>query len=470
MKKPNIILISIDTLRADHLSCYGYYRKTTPNIDNLASEGTIYLNNFSTGVWTPPAHASMLTGLYVSEHGVYGDKRLADSVPTIATVLKGNEYQTSGFVNNSAVGALVGFDKGHDTFVEVWKGIKPKSIIERIIRGGVRRIRKRLGYEDMGADKTNKLFYDWIRNHMDKERPFYAFLHYIEPHNPLDPPYPYKNKYLNKKMFKNTDEPKIKKVANNPLICFVEDLSLNDDEIDILKALYDSEIEYTDSKIGEVVEILKENNLYDDTMVVITSDHGEHLGEHNLWSHAASLYREILHIPLIIKFPEGIEYIKKVDSYTQLVDIFPTVMKIADIPENALNNNSGISLVYNKKNGNLFHDLVFAEWEGRIPYFIEKRLTGPKSSLITSKFVKKMWMVLDSKYKYISSSDGQDELYDLKNDKNELNNLISKNQEVAARMKMKLAEWKSRRTKNISKEQFIIDEEIKRNLEALGYI
>lgn len=119
MKKPNIILVSIDTLRADHLSCYGYYKDTTPNIDRIASEGTIFRKNYSTGVWTPPGHASMLTGLYVSEHGVYGDRRLSDSIPTIATVLKENGYQTAGFVNNSQVGELVGLHKGHDMFVRL---------------------------------------------------------------------------------------------------------------------------------------------------------------------------------------------------------------------------------------------------------------------------------------------------------------------------------------------------------------
>src|SRR5574340_908401 len=187
----NVILISLDTVRAAHLSCYGYGKRTTPNIDALAGEGTVFLQNYSTGVWTPPGHASMLTGLYVSEHGVYGARRLAEGVPTIAEVLKRHGYRTAGFVNNSQVGELVGFEKGHDKFMEVWKGIETDSLVERAISGLLRKTKEALGQTDMGAAQTNREFTDWI-NSANGPEPFYAFLHYIEPHNPLNPPQPFR--------------------------------------------------------------------------------------------------------------------------------------------------------------------------------------------------------------------------------------------------------------------------------------
>ncbi len=489
-EKPNILLISIDTLRADHLSCYGYHKLTTPNIDKLASEGTIFRQNYSTGVWTPPGHASMLTGLYVSEHGVYGERRLADDILTIATVLKENGYQTAGFVNNSQVGKLVGFDKGHDVFVEVWKESPYKNYIDRILKGGFRRFREYFGYEDMGAKRTNKLFFNWIKC-IERDKPFYCFLHYIEPHNPLNPPRPYKEKFLKgvkqitsnviargqsprSNLLTRSDIKKIKKVAYNPLICYVEDITLTHDEIDILKALYDGEIAYTDFIIGQLISILKNNNLYDNTMIIITSDHGEHFGEYNLWSHVASLHKEILHTPLIIKYPKGVKYIKEVNEYTQLVDIFPTIMEIAGLPKDVVWGTSGISLVYDKNNDNKYHEYVFAEWEGRVPYFIQDKVGAQdedegKGEDITSRFKIQMAMIQDKKYKYIWKSDGNEEIYDISNGKEEIQQ-IAVNKETKDRLRSELFKRKKSIGGLDESMDCHIDDEIAKNLRSLGYM
>ncbi len=469
MSRPNIILISIDTLRADHLSCYGYHKKTTPHIDRIAGEGTIFRRNYSTGVWTPPGHASMLTGLYVSEHGVHGENRLNKNIPTIATKLKENGYQTSGFVNNSQVGELVGFDKGHDTFMEIWKGEKPGSTAERIIKGVKRRIRKKLGYEDMGARKTNDLFKSWVVDKIDRSSPFYTFLHYIEPHNPLSPPRTYKNKFMNKPL-KNVDMKKIEKVAYNPLVCYIEDQNLNKEEIELLKVLYDSEIAYTDSIVGEIIDILKKEGMYDNTMIIITSDHGEHFGEHGHWSHVASLYNEVLHIPLIIKFPKDTKHISEVNACTQLVDIFPTVMEITGVPFDNVTKTSGVSLVYGSNNETSLHHHVFAEWEGRVPYFIQNRLDTPGCSVNISNITNKMWMVSDGEQKYIYADNGNREFYDLKKDINEQNNLIDQNRESADKMAAVLSEWRKASGAKEDQEQREMNEETKKNLEALGYM
>jgi arylsulfatase A-like enzyme len=469
MQRPNVILISIDTLRADHVSCYGYHRKTTPNIDKIASEGTIFYRNYSTGVWTPPGHASMLTGLYVSEHGVYGENRLSKTIPTIAEKLKQHGYQTAGFVNNSQVGELVGFDKGHDTFVEVWKGVKPKSMVEWVMKGIARRIRKKTGYEDMGANKTNRMFKGWLENNIDKDSSFYAFLHYIEPHNPLDPPRPFKRRFSKHPLI-DVDLKKINKVAYNPLICLLEDLQLTKEEISFLKSLYDGEIAYTDHKVGEVASMLKEKQCYDNTLIIITSDHGEHFGEHNLWSHTGSLYNEVLHIPLIIKFPKGVAHLKEVKHCTQLVDIFPTIMDITRVSQKEQINTSGVSLVCNGNKSNTFHDYIFAEWEGRIPYFIQEKLKFNNSSKDIDKITHKMKMISDGRYKYISISDGSEELYDLSIDSNENNNLINESNDAVSILKVKLDEWKSEAAAEMNEERSEIDEETRKNLERLGYM
>jgi len=455
----NILLISIDTCRADHLSCYGYHRPTTPNLERLAEDGVIYKQHYSTGVWTPPGHASMLTGLYVSEHGVYDENRLADEIPTIATILKQHGYQTAGFVNNSQVGELVGFNKGHDLFVEVWKGVPYKNQIERIIKGGYRRLREYLGYEDMGAKRTNRLFSAWI-NTIDKDKPFYCFLHYIEPHNPLNPPKPFKKRFL--RGYKNINKKNVSKVAHNPLICYVEDINLNEDEVSFIKDLYDGELAYTDHIIGEVISILKDKNLYDNTMIIITSDHGEHFGEHGCWSHVASLYKEVLHIPLIIKYPSDIDMKGEKDGYTQLVDLLPTVLDLTNISADGIKL-SGLSLLAN--NGNNFHEYIFAEWEGRVPYFIRERLKDINSNEKLKNIKSKLVMIQDHNFK-ILKKENEEKIFELVKEDSTIYNIKKSNRINFLRIELNKFKTDLKSTTNKSQ----INSEIVKNLKALGYM
>jgi len=462
MKRPNIILISLDTVRADHLSCYGYARSMTPNIDTLASDGTVYRHNFSTGVWTPPGHASMLTGLYVSEHGVYDNKKLADHVPTIATTLKESGYQTAGFVCNSQVGELVGFDKGHDRFVEVWKGLETTSITERIAKGLARRLREKRGVADMGAAQTNAELKNWIERHIEKDEPFYAFLHYIEAHNPLAPPRPFNIQYP-----KGIDIERVKKVAYNPLICFIEDIPLTDEEARFVVALYDAEIRYLDAMIKRVVDMLKANGLYDKTMLIITADHGEHFGEYGLWSHVASLYREVLNIPLIIKYPAGVPHLSEVTANTQLVDIYPTVMEIAGIGAAKRACTSGKSLVRSNA-GDDFHDYVFAEWEGRVPYFIQKNSLDDKNALDIEALKVQMSMAQDKNHKLILKSNGDELFFDVTDGKDTPCD-VAGNEAVRDRLREEILK-RSKAFEISGMDERKVNKEIAANLKALGYL
>jgi arylsulfatase A-like enzyme len=470
MKKPNVILISIDTLRADHLSCYGYSRETTPNIDRLAEDGTIFLKNYSTGVWTPPGHASMLTGLYIHEHGVYDDRRLSKDIPTIATILKENGYHTAGFVNNSQVGELVGFEKGHDVFEEVWRGISPRSIAERLIKGIYRKVKASLDLEDMGAKKTCILFNKWLESLELPKNSFYAFLHFIEPHNPLSPPRGFKKKFLGEESHDGIRMEKIKKIADNPLICYIEDLDPGDKEIQYIKDLYDGEISYIDSRIGWLVNLLKEKGCYDNTLIIITSDHGEHFGEYGMWSHVASLYKEVLHVPLIIKFPAGTEIVKEVTQHTQLIDIFPTVMEITGVSNDINKYVSGVSLL---NNGGIeqYHQYVFAEWEGRIPFFILNKLENNRSNnVVIDRLKMKMTMVQDERFKYILKEDGSEEIYDISRGKDESINDLTYKKEIRNRMQAVLLDFNSKRRDVIPELRHEPDEKIAENLRSLGYM
>ncbi len=242
LKYPNILLISIDTLRADHLSCYGYHRQTTPNIDRIASEGVRFTNAYSTAVWTPPAHASMLTGLYPSQHGVVDKNKLNKDFPTIAEVLSKCDYQTVGFVNNPQVGEYVGLDRGHQEFFEVWKGITSKNMVVRGSNYFFRKWLELLGIDDKGAKKTNTLVKSWFKSRNSCATPFYMFVHYIEPHNPIMAPRLYKKKFIKSGSTQNIDLEKLREVAHNPLVCFTDNIKLNQAENEYLVSLYDGEI------------------------------------------------------------------------------------------------------------------------------------------------------------------------------------------------------------------------------------
>lgn len=469
MNRPNIVLISIDTLRADHLSCYGYHRETTPFIDRLARDGTIFRRNFSTGVWTPPGHASMLTGLYVHEHGVYDDRRLSDDIPTIATLLRQNGYQTAGFVNNSQVGELVGLHKGHDMYKEVWKGISARSIVERFIKGVYRKIRENLNLEDMGAQKTCLLFKKWLEG-IGSKGPFYAFLHFIEPHNPLKPPRGFREKFITYKSQSDLNRDTIDKISHNPLICYLENLNPNEHEIQYIKDLYDGEVSYTDAKIRWIVDLLKARKCYDNTMVIVTSDHGEHFGEYRMWSHVASLHKEVLHVPLIVKFPDGVSAAKEVVHYTQLIDIFPTVMDAVGISKETWNNVSGVSLL-NKSESGQYHKYVFAEWEGRIPSFIHDKINMPGyKDIDISGLQMKMSMIQDQQYKYIMKEPGKAELYNISNDKEQVIEESPDAREIMDRLQSELLNHQSRKRYADQELRYEVNDQIAENLKSLGYM
>lgn len=466
MKKSNIILISIDTLRADHLSCYGYNRLTTPNIDRLAQKGARFTNGYSTAVWTPPAHASMLTGLYPKEHGVIHQNKLRADIPTIAEVLQKNGYHTAGFVNNSQVGELVGLNRGHDDFYEIWRGLSQKQIMKRAQHYA----REFGGYTDHGASETNDRIFCWLEESWNRDKPFYMFIHYIDAHNPLKAPRPFRFKYLTKELRKQVDMTKIWQVANNPLICFTDDLKLNATEIEALTCLYDEEINYVDSKIGELIDSLSQMDLLNQSLLILTADHGEHLGEHGLYSHVASLYEPIIRIPLILRYPAqaGAETVS--NQPVQHVDIAPTIFSVANLTERNGVNLPGQNL-FECLEDKISSRILFAEWEGRIPYFVRDRLNGTNSSRISDRFQNQLWMSRQDDFKLIADSKGHFELYNLSDDPEEKENLCNKEIPLFNTLRTALENWRnSKPSKQPSASYDYEGETLKKHLKALGYL
>lgn len=463
-QRPNIILISLDTLRADHVSCYGHERLTTPNIDRLASEGTRYSHAYSTAVWTPPAHASMLTGLYPSQHGVVHQNKLAGEIFTIAELLRQNGYQTAGFVNNSQVGELVGLQKGHEDFYEIWRGLEPRQLAKRAWH----KIREGLRSADNGAAETNRLIKNWLARRRNSAKPFYLFVHYIDAHNPLRAPRPFANRFFDAALQKKVEARKIWRIADNPLICYPENLQLNEAELEALRAIYDEEICYLDHRLGELCRWLKQEGYLDNTLLLLTADHGEHWGEHGLYSHVASVYEPVVHVPLILRYPGVLPPNTEVEKFIQLTDILPIVLSAAGVeyPGGTIATGREFLLYHCFEKESPF---VIAEWEGRIPHFIQSRLQNGRATADVEWMREPLMMIRDRRYKLIAGS-GAPRLYDLMHDPGESRDIAQQAAAVTQRLLAQLRQWQAENSLRQKPEEYEYDVEIKRNLAALGYL
>jgi arylsulfatase A-like enzyme len=297
--RPNVILISIDTLRADHLGCYGDARGTSPNIDRLASAGVLFENGFSPTAWTLPGHASMFTGLTPRRHGATRVKTaIREDVPLLAEILAQGGYATAAVVNAPFMQAKFGFDRGFDAFTYVPKlevAHHQQAVLNTLRRGG--------------------------------ERPFFYFFHYMSVHDPYAPEEPFNR-------FVGSYELPIGVTGEGLLRLWraldAGERSLNADEIRFLNDLYTGGVLSVDSRIGEILEELERLQLDGETIVIFTSDHGEEFMEHGSIVHTKTLYDEVLRVPLILRGP-GIPRGARVRSMAALIDIVPTVLGLLDI-------------------------------------------------------------------------------------------------------------------------------------------
>ncbi len=271
----NVLLISMDTTRADHLSCYGYKRKTTPNIDALAAEGIRCEKVISTVPLTLPAHSSIMTGTNPPYHGVHDnlDYQLPEDNITLAEILKGQGFATGAAVSTFVLDSQFNLDQGFDTYDDRFQQ------------------KHSLGtFDERKGDETTEVAIQWLEKY--KDSPFFYFLHYYDPHNTYEPPEPFATEY-----------------AGN---------------------LYGGEIAFTDHCIGKVVDKLKELNLYDSTLIIVVGDHGELLGEHGESTHSYFIYQGAIKVPLIFKVP-GRRRAKTIESNVGIIDIVPTVCSLLGI-------------------------------------------------------------------------------------------------------------------------------------------
>lgn len=363
--RPPIVLIVVDTLRADRLPAYGYRKIETPAIDGLAADGVLFENAYTHVPLTLPAHASLFTGLLPPEHGVrdnLGYRLDAQKHPTLAALLEESGYATGGgisaWVVRGATGLGSGFDFYEDSLVAP-AGVDVAGLVQR-----------------PGGETLDRVL-PWLDEVQGS--PFFLFFHIYEPHSPFEPPEPWKSRY---------PDP------------------------------YDGEVAASDAIVGRLLEELRRRGLYDRALVMLTADHGEGLYDHGEEFHGILLYREVLHVPLVVKLPGGSRRGERVAAPVPLVDVAPTLLEAAGA--RAPKAFAGRSLL-----------------EARSAQPVYSETYYPRVHLGWSQLTS----VVDERYHYIESP--RPELYDIVADPRETQDLFAERRDVSRRMQTVLSRFPS---------------------------
>jgi arylsulfatase A-like enzyme len=399
---PNILLITLDTTRVDRLGCYGYPGETTPHLDALADAGTRFELAICSAAVTPVSHASILTGLRPYTHGLrvlhgHAENRLPEANLTLAEVLKDAGYQTAAFISAFPAGSHFGLAQGFDTFDEDYPEAEKGNVDPA---GNVN-----TGQSQRHAGDTTDSALAWLETR-PRGRPFFLWLHYFDPHDPrLLPPPDYFNLYAPS-----------------------ADLSLEDQ----LRAIYDIEVRFMDHHIGRFLDALRERGLFDDTLIVVTADHGEGLGDHDWWTHGI-LYQEQIHAPLIIRGP-GAPAGRVVSPLVRTIDILPTLCALADLPPRVVPSTGGVDL-----SPLLAPDVpppaldAYADSVNMLTYRFAKGIEDKKNDML--------FCIIEYPWKYIHhlKRPAESELYHLVDDPRELDNRFAAEPARVEKMRANLA-------------------------------
>jgi arylsulfatase A-like enzyme/Flp pilus assembly protein TadD len=394
----NVLLVSIDTLRADHVSSYGFPRPTTPHIDAVAREGVLFKNAYSPVPITLPAHCSMLTGTLPPAHGVRDNlhKRLPDTSVTLAELLKPRGFATAAIVSSFVLDRRFNLSQGFGSYDDRFQAVhKIGDLSER------------------KGDETTRVATQWLAAHGSE--PFFLFVHYYDPHDDYEPPEPFASRWA-------------------------------DDA-------YSGEVAFADHCVGEVLDKLKQLRLYDSTLIVITGDHGEMLGEHGELNHGFFIYESALKVPLVIRVPRATTPSRQVDPPVSLIDIVPTVAALVGAPTPKQVQGVDLSpwLVGGSVDG--AGRPLFAETVTPTRYYGASSLLG---------------VIVDG-WKYIETT--RPELYNLRRDPGETANLLQAEPARAESLGrlLKVVLTTAQKTAAGS-EAAGLDEDARHRLEALGYL
>lgn len=300
---PTIVIYLIDALRADHVGCYGYEGGTTPFIDSFADESAVFVNAQAQSPWTRSSVASVMTGLTPQVHSANDDDQgLADEITTLAELLGGAGYRTMAVTGNSNAGPSAGFSQGFDDFIHLRKN----------------------GRKVPRSSEIHQVIVDLLDRDDIPRQPLFLFVHTVDPHAPYAPPEPFRSRFA-----ASVTNPKLGSIKS--ILRLDEEDSPSAAAIAGLRQLYDAEIAANDDSFGRLVALLRSRQLFDQTLLILLSDHGEEFYDHGGSTHGRTLYTEMLDVPLVIKLPEAGGHGIRVDEVVQHIDILPTVTGLVGI-------------------------------------------------------------------------------------------------------------------------------------------
>jgi arylsulfatase A-like enzyme len=463
-RRPDIVLVVFDTARRDRFGCYGCPEPTTPTTDSLASAGLVADTMIANGPWTLPSHASLFTGLYPSEHGAQWQtgRQLNETVEiTLAEFLRGLGYETVCATNNGLISSGTGLARGFDRYAH-------RVDLERRWRREVRHVEKLV----RGADSGGEVINTWIREQLASVRsPMFLMVNYLECHWPYAPP---------RRLQRQVGGPRFGAVAD---VRYRLDLArrtgpwdvigaADEEALAVYSALYDAEHRNVDNHLSQLLDILRgSGHLRDgESMVIVTSDHGEHIGEHGLADHQASLDDHLVRVPFIAWGP-GIVPAGRRRATSEFVDVLPSLAGLlgaqppASLPDRrtdlfALNGSSASS------------DLAFAEWRSWGEQDVT-RVSARNPRYDFAPLVRDLICVRGERFKLVRSGGGSDTLFDLEEDPEEERDVSAVHPAEVARLGAALdrqvgswATWVGTGT-DLSEEQTA---EIERHLADLGYL
>jgi len=459
LEKPNVLVILIDALRADHLGAYGYTRPTSPRIDAFAKEGALFLHNYSQSSWTKPATASLHTSRFPSMHQTYLEKQaVPQSERLLAEVLREAGWETAILSGNPWITPEWGFAQGVDHFFSIYderfarvtlfmmslKRVSKLMGNRAFLYNGVKMLVQGQLSTTARDERLNLEARRWLEE--PKDRPFFLYMHYMSPHHPYDPPPPYDKWVPDRSLEPVTYYPK------KSYFFFEEGERIPDAQRDDMIARYDGDILFADTVFGKLVDHLREKGLLEKTIVVIVADHGEEFYDHRNWGHGQSIYNELVHVPLIVRFPKIVPAAMRVEQAVMSVDVMPTILEVLGVRPPA--NLAGRSLVP-----------IFRGEPTKVPW--------EAYSELLYRYGAAHGLVQDSS-KVITMNKGDDrrtELYDLATDPTEQSNVIATSPvaPLIVRRMDELEAWASGHQAQ-AVENIQVNDEMNKQLNALGYL
>lgn len=417
----NLLLISLDTLRADHLGSYGYARPTSPFLDSLAAEGVVFERAHTTSPWTLPSHTSLFTGLYPSQHGVKNEGfSLPGDVPTLSQALAGRGFATAAVVSAHFLAPRYGLDRGFERYLVVPTNPRHGGAATTVTAEGLGWLAKRQG------------------------RPFFLFLHYMDIHSDYRPAPSFEALFASPYRGRVDGSTRQLRAFTRKLITF--------DDVDRARLidLYDAEIRQLDDGLERLFSRLREQGELEDTLVVVTADHGEEFFEHGGVLHGQSHYQEMLHVPLILSGP-GLPKGRRISEPVSLIDLAPTLLALFGAPAPATLPGRDLAPLWRSRDTSWPERSLFAEADRTV----ESRDT--ERALIRGN-----WKLV------VHRDTGELELYDLAADPREQQNLAQSDPERAIRLAAELTATLASERRASELPQVSPSE--RRQLQSLGYL